>query len=113
MKSKVGSILTLIGAVVTFVIAGIILFLMIVFGTLSGLGDKIGGNISLGLMLSIFAGLFVIFLIGGVLKIYASRLMMNKKTVVKGGIMAIILGFFISDIFSLIGGIVAVVQGSR
>ena len=52
-------------------------------------------------------------LIGGILKIYASRLMLNKKTAVKGGIIAIIFGVIISDILSLIGGIIAIVQGNK
>mgnify|MGYP001588081111 CR=1 FL=1 len=113
MKSRVGSILTLIGAIFTFVVAGVILLMMIFFGGLLGLSDKLGNGIRLELVMGIFAGLFVLFLIGGILKIYASRLMMDKKKVVRGGIMAIILGLFVSDIFSLIGGIIAVVQGNK
>ena len=113
MESSAGSVLTLIGGIITLILGAAVMILVIILGGLIGLSDKIGTKIPSGVMLGIFVFAFVLLLAGGILKIYASRLMLNKKTVFKGGIMAIILGVIVSDIFSLIGGIVAVVQAGR
>ncbi len=113
MVSKAGSILTLIGGILTLVFAIVILFVGLVVLGLDSVSDKIGRGVPLDFLTLILFSVFVFLLIGGILKIYASRLMLNKKTALKGGIIAIIFGVIISDILSLIGGIIAIVQGNK
>ena len=114
MESKAGSILTLIGGILTLIGAAIVLIVTIVILSLSPLSDKISdGEITLLTLAIILSCIFIVLLIGGILKIHASNLMKNKKTTMKGGVIAIITGIIISDILSLIGGIIAVVQASE
>ncbi len=114
MESRAGSILTLIGGILTLIGAAIVLIITIVILSLSSLSDKIGdAEMTLSTLAIILSGVFLVLLIGGILKIHASNLMKNKKTTLKGGIIAIVTGVIISDILSLIGGIIAVVQASE
>ncbi|MDO8508971.1 MAG: hypothetical protein Q7S27_04780 [Nanoarchaeota archaeon] len=113
MISKAGSILTLIGGIITFVISFLFLLVGIVVLSVASLYDKIGTQLAPGLIAGILILIFICLLIAGILKIYASKLMMNKKKVVKGGVIAVVTGAFTSDIFALSGGIVALVQGNN
>ncbi|MBI2449553.1 hypothetical protein HYV49_04625 [Candidatus Pacearchaeota archaeon] len=114
MESKAGSVLILIGGILTLIGAGVFLLLFFVVLSFSSLSDKIGRELSPWAIALILFCVFALLLAGGILKIYASKLMLNKKSVVKGGIIAIVLGIILSDMFlSLAGGIVAVVQGSE
>ena len=113
MKSEVGSILTLIGGILTLVISVVVILAGIIVFSLSPLGDKIGGKMPLYVLGWIFVAVFILFVVAGILKIYASRLMKDKKTTLKGGILALILGIVVSDLFSLIGGVVGIVQGNK
>ena len=113
MKSEVGSIFTLIGGILTLIGAVVLVFIGIIILSLSSLGDKIGGELPTYVVGWVLIAVFVLLVVAGILKLYASKLMKDKKTTLKGGILALILGIVVSDLFSLIGGIVGIVQGSR
>ena len=109
-RSRIAEILTLIGGILTLVGSAIMLFLLIFVFSFLPLYNELVVDLSLEVAgLFIFA-IFSVLLIVGVLKIYASRLMRSSETLMKGGIFAIVLAVVTSDLFSLVGGIIALVQ---
>ncbi len=113
MGSKAGSTLVLIGGILTIIIAIVISLASIFLFNLSGLQDKIGREVSINFIGTVFIFVSIFLLFGGILKIYASRLMLDKKRAFKGSIIAVILGVIISDLFCLIGGIIGLIQGNK
>jgi hypothetical protein len=106
MESKAGSILALIGGILTLIVSLILLIAGIAFLAGYGEGDTTIGGIA-------FLVLFLIVLILGILKIVASNKMKKPETTRGGGILALILGIITSDLLTLIGGIIGIVQGGK
>ncbi len=116
MKSKSGSTLTFISAILNYIVAGVVFLLGLIISILifSGTGE-IGGNISrqaTGLIaLAILTIVSIIFLILGLLFNMASKKMLNPKTTKNGAIWALILGIItlgnLAGIIGIIGGAIA------
>ncbi len=113
MESKVGSVLTLIGGILTLIGSVMFLIVVILIFNFNFLADKVSYKVSPVLLWAIFFIIFIYIFIIGILKVYASNLMKNSETSLRGGIIAVILGILVSDIFSLIGGIFGIVQSSE
>jgi len=103
MESKAGSILTLIGAIITFLAAGF--FLIVGVTALFSSAEDRAAEVIIGIVFIVIAiGLLIIALI----KLRAAKYMKLPETTKKGGIMAIITGILAPELVSLIGGILGV-----
>ena len=119
MKSKTGSLLTLIAAIIDLAVAGIVFLLAFIIPLLISLGitpekDIPFAPIFLSLILALVA--ILVFLLG-ILLLTASRKMKSQKTVRNGAIWAIILGALtigqVSGILALIGGIIGIIDADK
>jgi len=98
----ISGILTLLAAL--FVI---VLSILVFVGVIEG-----EGNISLGGAFLLITGFIV--LIFSFLKFWASKLMKDPVTTLKGGVVALIVGVFGSwDLLSIIGGILGIVDSKK
>ncbi|MBR9705448.1 hypothetical protein GOV14_00270 [Candidatus Pacearchaeota archaeon] len=104
-SSKPGFILTTIGGIFTFIVA--LAILIIITATSEALSPKDG-------TMTIFLIIFLVVIILGIVKLYAARLMKRSHTVLKGGVIALILGIFSGpDLFSVLGGIMAIIGSDQ
>ncbi len=112
--SMPGYILTLIGGILTLLMSLAILigFVFVLAG--GEIYNEFLGEFAIPVKI-LWVLLLIIFLfiaIIGCLKIYAANLMRYDKTSLMGGVIALVLGIFTSDPFSLIGGIFGIIEGS-
>ena len=116
MESKIGSILTLIGGILTLIGSVVFLIIALLFFNFYFLADKVAREIPeipMAFLGTILIIVFMFVFIMGFLKIYAFNLMRRPESTLRGGIIAVIAGILVSDIFSLVGGIFGIVQGSE
>ena len=110
MESKIGSILLLISAILTFIVAGILLIIGVAIPFLPA--ENMQGNPIFGMI--IFLVIAILFFIVAFLKLWASRLMKVPETTSKGGIVAIVVGILNGgDLLAIIGGIIGIVQAGK
>lgn len=113
MKSKTGSLLTKIAAIINIVFAG--LAFLLGFIAFIGLGFfQRGIHFNLGIFV---LGLSIIGLVLGFLLLNASEKMKNSKTVKNGAVWAIVIGVLtltnLTGILALIGGIIALIDSDK
>jgi phosphotransferase system glucose/maltose/N-acetylglucosamine-specific IIC component len=109
MKSKAGSILLMISGILTLLFS----LLLIVFSILIFTG-VVKGEGSVGLGGALVLVIAVVLLVLSLLKFWASGLMKDEMTTVKGGIIALIVGILTGgDLLAIIGGILGIVQGKE
>ncbi len=112
MKSKTGSLLVKIAAIINIVIAGLVIF----GGILSLIGITLYTKFPINLSIVIFI-IAILISIFGYLLLDASKKMQNSKTVKNGSIWAIVLGVLtissIAGILALIGGIIGLIDADK
>jgi len=108
MESRIGSILLLISAIITFILGGLMLLITFIIPFIP---DAEGD----GIILAIIFGVIAVLILGvGVVKLWASRLMRNPEKTSFGGIIAIVAGVISGgDMFAIIGGIVGIMQSEQ
>jgi len=113
-KSEAGSILALIEAIITFVVAAIILIVGVIFLTIPAATAEIQKEgLTVGFIFAFFLIAASIVFVIGYFKLYASKLMKSPKTTLKGGIIALVLGIVSGGLLCIIGGILGIVEGSN
>jgi len=110
MESKTGSVLSLVGGILQFIVAGGALIL----GLVIFIGALIEGNIWVALISGGLAFTWgVISVIVAIFSVKAAKLMRNSSTTTKGGIMALIAGIIGGNLITIIGGILGIVDGNK
>ena len=108
MESKAGSILLLISGILTFLVAlGVLIFAIALPFLPNTQTDNPWLGFAVLLVIAIFLGII------GFIKLHASKLMKDPLTTNKGGIWALVVGILTSDLLSIIGGIIGLVQGGK
>jgi len=114
MRSKVGSILLLIGGIITLLI--IVSFSLTFFRTMY-LESVNEGPFPVSvwpISTQFYIPVLVVLVLGMVLKFWASKLMKDPMKTKKGGIVAIIASAITGfELLSLIGGIVALIDSGK
>ncbi len=116
-SSTVGSVLTLIGGILTLILAAVLFFASIILMFVPSIRiNSPEGEILLQapfLFAIIAFAVFAFVLIVGLAKLYSAKLMKVPKSTLKGGVIALVAGIISSDLLSIIGGILGIVQGSK
>jgi cytochrome c biogenesis protein CcdA len=109
MESKAGSILALIGGILQFLSAAILLIIGIMAAVSAG--NQLGGvGVAFG---AVYIVLGVVWIVIGILAIKAYSWMKVPETTKKGGITALICGIIGGNILTLIGGILGIVDAGK
>jgi hypothetical protein len=112
MESKAGSILALIGGILQFLSAAILLIAGIFISIAAS--ETIPGATGLGVMMGIFYIIIaVVWIVIGILSIKAYSWMKVPETTKKGGITSLICGIIGLNIVTLIGGILGIVDAGK
>lgn len=113
MESRTGRILLLISGILTLVGALFLLIIGLFFAFFSS-SFAGGEETEVMIMVVVFLVLFVVYVVAGILKLYASKMMRDPKRTMNGGILGLIVGVLSGfDVLAIVGGILGMVDAGK
>jgi hypothetical protein len=109
MESKTGATVSYIGGILGIIVS-VILIIGVVFLTVVLSLEEPAAGVFFG---AVFIVLSLLYLVCNIFFIISASWMKKQETVVRGGIVAVVLGSLIFNIFWIIGGIIALVDSEK